>query len=306
MEPTVGTQPLDLVDPASWKPTSMDRLLQALDLSRTRTGDFRCEAAEPDWPAFPGAQLSAAVVIAAERSFPGYSVRHLSCALGPAASAQHPVELTVSGTRTGATCITARLTFAQHGAVYGEAAVLMAAETPPSPAASSVVRDMGSAPSLNAPGLVDVAIVPWDVASMRDLSMPDAESGSWRGWTRTAALGLDGTYRRALISYLAGAITVPRAASCYPGSATGPLSVTVLSQAISFLAPFDLDEGLSLSVLAPAAAEGFLHAIGEIRTASSLPAVRVSQALAVRPNLRPANNQRGQGRRRHLGLVREG
>jgi acyl-CoA thioesterase len=303
-----------------WSAISIEQLLTALDLRSSRSlrggqaAGFRIDSASPHWPALPGAQLAASVVIAAERTFPGYSVRHLSCALGPAASADVPVELAVGGMRSGDTSITARMAFTQSGAVRGEAGVLLVRQTE-RPAAPRRMAEVAPAEMT----ALDVGIVPWVVQhaapeeSTQSVGSADSvhstNTGNWQGWSDIRDVAVGGTLSRALLVYLAEAVTAPASTPCYPRHPvmSGPaLRATVLNHAISFLAPVNLDDGLVLSVSAPAAAEGFLHAVGEFRRAADrLPVVRVSQALAVR-RTSADHGASGPRRRRHLGLVREG
>ena len=122
-------------EPSAWIVTSLERLTRALDLRPIGFRRYEAIAAEARWPAFPGAQLVASAVMAAERSLPGVSVGHLSCSFGPLPRADHPVEVAMSEVHIGESCITGRLTFRQRSAVHGEATVLLR------PCASQVATD---------------------------------------------------------------------------------------------------------------------------------------------------------------------
>ena len=122
-------------EPSAWTVTSLERLTRALDLRPIGFRRYEAIAAEARWPAFPGAQLVASAVVAAERSLPGVSVGHLSCSFGPLPRADRPVEVAMSEVHIGESCITGRLTFRQRSAVHGEATVLLR------PCASQVATD---------------------------------------------------------------------------------------------------------------------------------------------------------------------
>src|SRR5882724_5788584 len=93
-------------EPPSWTVTSLQRLTQALDLRPIGFRRYEATAAEARWPAFPGAQLVASAVVAAERSLPGVSVGHLSCSFGPPPRTDYPVEVAMSEVHIGDSCIT--------------------------------------------------------------------------------------------------------------------------------------------------------------------------------------------------------
>jgi hypothetical protein len=112
-------------EPPSWTTPGLRSLSRALDLRPTGFRRYEVAAAEARWPAIPGALLAAAGVVAAERSFPGVAVGHLSCSFGPPPQADRPVEVAMSEVHVGKCCITGRLTFRQRSAVYGEATVLL-------------------------------------------------------------------------------------------------------------------------------------------------------------------------------------
>ena len=103
--------------------------MRALDLRQTGPRRFEVTAAEARWPAFPGALLVASAVVAAERSFPGYSVGHMSCGFGQSPRADRAVEVALSKIHTGRSCVTGRLTFRQGAAVHGEVALMLRSGT---------------------------------------------------------------------------------------------------------------------------------------------------------------------------------
>jgi acyl-CoA thioesterase len=156
------------VAPPRWVPTTLDRLTGALDLRAAGPREFEAAAAEPEWPSFPGAQLLASAVVAAERSFPGYSVGHMSCSFGPPPRADHPVGISLSEVHSGASCITGRMTFRQRGAPCGEVAVVLrsgTAEAPgdPSPGCGRAVPPPEAAAAAGGERRPPLPIVPWEL-----------------------------------------------------------------------------------------------------------------------------------------------
>jgi acyl-CoA thioesterase II len=295
-------------EPPRWAPTTLKRLLRAFDLRPTGPRRFQAVAAEAEWPAFPGAQLVASAVVAAERSFPGYSVGHLSCSFGQPPRAGLPVDIALGKIHTGASCITGRLTFSQGGTMHGEVAVVLrsAATVPadaspcsgpaaaPAPVPAAVTRGDQRPP---------VPIVPWEVVTGPGLTGPSGAGCSWT-WSRIHAAVPDGTAQRALLAYLSELLPMATvAAAPYPSPAGGPgLSVTVLSHAITYGVNFDLQDWMLAAVEGPAAGEGYVHALATFRTRRGGVAAAVSQAAAVWDQ--GAARRTGEGGRpaRHLVL----
>jgi acyl-CoA thioesterase len=271
--------------PPHWGPTTLERLVRALDLRSTAPCAFEATAVEADWPSFPGALLLASAVVAAERSFPGYSVGHLSCAFGQHPRSGHPVDVDLSEVHRGTSCITARMTFRQCGTAHGEVAVVLrsaaaALAGDPPPRRGRMAQPPVPVAAAAGPA---VAIVPWEVQSV---PAPDPSGGgpdrcSWT-WSRPRGAPADGTLQRALLVYLSELLPIASAGVPYPspGDAAG-LSATVLNHAITYGAPFDLRDGLLAAVEGPVSAEGYVHTLATFRTRRGRTAARVSQAAAV-------------------------
>src|ERR1700733_10569540 len=153
-----------------WTQASLVRLIRALELRATGFRRYEVSAAEAQWPVFPASMLVASAVVAAERSFPGVSVVHMSCSFGRPPRADRPVEVAVSEVHIGRSCTTARLTFLQRGASHGEAAVLLRS----CPTAVSVRRPRGSTAAARSrlaavSGHVRrprIPMVPWDLVAV--------------------------------------------------------------------------------------------------------------------------------------------
>jgi hypothetical protein len=229
--------------------------------------------------------LVASAVVASERSFPGYSVGHLSCSFGQPPRADLPVDIALGKIHTGASCITGRLTFGQGGTVHGEVALVLrsAATIPGDPpprsgraAAAPPVPAAGAAGGQRPP----VPIVPWELVSGTGPAGPAV--GSWT-WSRIAGAVPDGTAQRALLAYLSELLPIASvAAAPYPSPAGGAgRSATVLSHAITYGVSFDLRDWMLASVEGPAAGEGYVHALATFRTRRGAVAAAVSQAAAV-------------------------
>ena len=236
-------------EPGRWTETSLDRLIGALDLRATGFRRYKVGAPEAQWPAFPTALLVASAVVAAERSFPGVSVGHMSCSFGRPPRADRPVEVAMSEVHVGRSCTTARLTFLQRGASHGEAAVLLRS----GPTAVAIRRPRGStgaaraglaAMPWQAPAAVSspvrrprIPIVPWDLAAV---PVPDdgGKSRESRVWSRAGDVPSDGTLQRALLAYLSELLPVAAASAVryrgHPGEAGSP--DTVLSHTITYAA----------------------------------------------------------------------
>jgi acyl-CoA thioesterase len=277
-------------EPPGWAPTTLERLMHALDLRPTGPRRFQAVAAETEWPAFPGALLVASAVVASERSFPGYSVGHLSCSFGQPPRAGGPVDIALGKIHTGASCITGRLTFSQGGSVHGEVAVVLrsAAMTPADPSPSAVpapVPTRGRAARPTGDPGPRVPIVPWELLSGPGPAGSPAPGCSWT-WSRIRRdlpPGMfNGTVQRALLAYLSELLPIASVAAPYPGPAGGPgLSATVLSHAITYGAGFDLRDWMLAAVEGPAAGEGYVHTLATFRTRQGAVAAAVSQAAAV-------------------------
>jgi acyl-CoA thioesterase-2 len=312
-------------EPPRWAPTTLTRLMRALDLRQTGPRQFEAVAAEAGWPAFPGALLVASAVVASERSFPRYSVGHLACSFGRPPRADHPVEAVLCKIHTGVPCITGRLTFRQGGAVHGEVAVMLRPDAAgigddPSPrsgpAAPPPLIPAAAAVGEQRPG---TPIVPWELLSVPGSAQPSAarspaaperdryacrrDGCSWT-WSRARAATPDGTLQRALLAYLSELLPIAcTAAAPYPSPAgrTG-LSATVLSHAITYGASFDLRDWMLAAIDGPAAGEGYVHALATFRTRQGDVAATASQAAVVWDQ-EAARGPAGRGRpARHLTL----
>src|ERR1700733_12124060 len=168
-----------------WTQASLVRLIRALELRATGFRRYEVSAAEAQWPAFPASMLVASAVVAAERSFPGVSVVHMSCSFGRPPRADRPVEVAVSEVHIGRSCTTARLSFLQRGTSHGEAAVLLRSGPTPvairrprgsTGAARSRLAAMPPLAAATVSGHLHrprIPIVPWDLAAV-----PAADDGS--------------------------------------------------------------------------------------------------------------------------------
>jgi acyl-CoA thioesterase-2 len=291
-------------EPRCWAATSLERLTQALDLRPTGFRRYEATAPEAQWPAFPGALLVASAVVAAERSFPGVSVGHMSCSFGWPPRADRPIEVAMSEVHIGKSCITGRLTFLQGAVVHGEATVLLrscasaipagqAVRSPP-PGGRARPRPAGTPPRVpargsSAPHRSPITIAGWDLADV-----PAADDGRPASdslvWSRVPGITSDGTLQRALLAYLsellpaaaAGAVPYPR----QPGE-VGP-AATVLSHAITYCAPFDLRNWLLATVQSAQPGEGYVHALATCCTTQGETVATVSQAIAMSQQRRTA------------------
>jgi acyl-CoA thioesterase II len=281
-------------EPGSWTETSLERLIRALDLRATGFRRYEVSAAEAQWPAFPASMLVASAVVAAERSFPGVSVGHMSCSFGRPPRADRPVEVAMSEVHIGRSCTTARLTFLQRGASHGEAAVLLRS----CPAAVAIRRPRGSTgasrsrpAALPAPAPAAVSrparrpripLVPWDLVAA---PAPDdgGKGRESRVWSRVGDVPSDGTLQRALLAYLSELLPVAAAAAVrYRGHPAGAGSPdTVLSHTITYAGPFDLREWLLAAVQSAEPTAGYVHALATFATRQGRTVATVSQAIAV-------------------------
>jgi acyl-CoA thioesterase-2 len=281
-------------EPGRWTETSLERLIRALELRATGFRRYEVSAAEAQWPAFPASMLVASAVVAAERSFPGVSVVHMSCSFGRPARADRPVEVAVSEVHIGRSCTTARLTFLQRGASHGEAAVLLRS----CPTAVSVRRPRGSTAAARSrlaamppptPAAVSghvrrprIPMVPWDLVAV---PAPDGggRSRESRVWSRVPDVPSDGTLQRALLAYLGELLPAAAAAAAryrgHPGEAGSP--DTVLSHTITYAGPFDLRDWLLAAVQLGEPAAGYAHALATFGTRQGRTVATVSQAIAV-------------------------
>ena len=281
-------------EPGRWTETSLDRLIRALDLRATGFRRYEVGAPEAQWPAFPTALLVASAVVAAERSFPGVSVGHLSCSFGRPPRADRPVEVAMSEVHIGRSCTTARLTFLQRGASHGEAAVLLRS----CPTGAAIRRPRGSAGSARArlaamPPLAPTAvaspvrrpripIVPWDLVAV---PAPDDGGRSRESlvWSRVRDVPTDGTLQRALLAYLSELLPVAAASAVRYRSqpaAAGP-PATVLSHTLTYAGPFDLGDWLLAAVQTGEPTAGYVHALATFGTRQGRTVATVSQAIAV-------------------------
>jgi acyl-CoA thioesterase-2 len=312
-------------EPPRWAPTTLERLMRALDLRQAGPRRFEAVAAEAEWPAFPGALLVASAVVASERSFPGYSVGHLSCAFGQPPRADLPVDVAMCKIHTGVSCITGRLTFRQGGAAHGEVAVVLrsaAATIPDNPLPRSgpaTAPPRVPAATTSGEQRPRVPIVPWELLSVPGPAGPSATPSrvvperdqygccpagcSWT-WSRTQGATPDGTVQRALLAYLSELLPVASAAAApYPSPAgRAGLSATVLSHAITYGVSFDLRDWLLAAVEGPAAGEGYVHTLATFRTRRGGVAAAVSQAAAVWDRGTPRGLAEGGRPARHLML----
>jgi acyl-CoA thioesterase len=310
-------------EPSGWVPTTLERLTRALDLRKTGPRQFQAVVAEAEWPSFPGALLLASAVVAAERSFPGYQVGHMSCSFGQPPRADHPVGVALSEVHSGESCITGRMTFCQRGAVHGQVAVVLrsgatVAAGDPAPRCGRVAPPPAPAAAGRGPG-PQAPIVPWNLVSVpgpgfapasRPRAVPGAgqpeccPAGCSRTWSRAPGAPSDGTLQRALLAYLSELLPIASAAAVpYPSPAGhAGLSATVLSHAITYGARFDLREWLLAAVEGPAAGEGYMHALSTFRTRRGEVAATVSQAAAVWDQGRPPGLAGRSRPARHLML----
>jgi acyl-CoA thioesterase II len=275
-----------------WTETSLERLIRALDLRATGFRRYEVSAAEAQWPSFPTALLVASAVVAAERSFPGVSVGHMSCSFGRPPRADRPVEVAMSEVHIGRSCTTARLTFLQRGASQGEAAVLLRT----CPTAVPIRRPRGSArtarsrlaptPPQAAAAVASprrrIPIVPWDLVAV---PAPDDGSTSRESlvWSRARDVPSDGTLQRALLAYLSELLPVAAAFAArsrgHAGEAGSP--ATVLSHTITYAGPFDLRDWLLAAVQLGEPTVGYAHALATFGTRQGRTVATVSQAIAV-------------------------
>jgi acyl-CoA thioesterase II len=280
-------------EPARWTETSLERLIRALDLRAIGFRRYEVGAPEAQWPAFPTALLVASAVVAAERSFPGVSVGHMSCSFGRPPRADRPVEVAMSEVHVGRSCTTARLTFLQRGASHGEAAVLLRS----CPTAVDIRRPRGStgaarsrrpakpsrAPAVSSPvRRPRIPIVPWDLVAV---PAPDDGSKSRESlvWSRAGDVPSDGTLQRALLAYLSELLPVAAASAVryrgQPGEAGSP--DTVLSHTLTYAGPFDLRDWLLAAVQLGEPTAGYAHALATFGTGQGRTVATVSQAIAV-------------------------
>jgi acyl-CoA thioesterase-2 len=283
-----------------WAETSLERLIRALDLRATGLRRYEVTAAEAQWPSFPTALLVASAVVAAERSFPGVSVGHMSCSFGRPPRADRPVEVAMSEVHIGRSCTTARLAFLQRGTVHGEAAVLLRS----CPTAVPIRRPRGStmaarsrpAPTppqargaVSGPVRRPIAIVPWDL-----IAVPAPDDGSMNReslvWSRARDVPSDGTLQRALLAYLSELLPVAAAFAVrsrgHAGEAGSP--ATVLSHTITYAGPFDLRDWLLSAVQLGEPTAGYVHALATFATRQGRTVATVSQAIAESELLRAA------------------
>jgi acyl-CoA thioesterase II len=312
-------------EPPGWAPTTLERLMRALDLRQTGPRRFEVTAAEARWPAFPGALLVASAVVAAERSFPGYSVGHMSCGFGQSPRADHAVEIALSKIHAGRSCVTGRLTFRQGAAAHGEVALMLRSGTATIPDDLSPLSGPAPAPppaptpTASGSQRPQVTIVPWELLTVpgsagpltaRSRIMPEQDRHgcspagcSWT-WSRSQGAAPDGTVQRALLAYLSELLPIASAAAApYPSPAgRAGRSATVLSHAITYGASFDLRDWMLAAVDGPAAGEGYVHALATFRTRNGGVAATVSQAAAVWDREATRRHARRSQHARHLML----
>jgi acyl-CoA thioesterase len=106
----------------AWTPTTVEPLLAALDLAPDGPDRFIARPVASSRPTLSSSQLLAWAVVAAERSLPGYSVRHLSCVFARAARPDRPTSITVSELQAGRSFASARISMSQtdHPGEQGE------------------------------------------------------------------------------------------------------------------------------------------------------------------------------------------
>jgi acyl-CoA thioesterase II len=282
-------------EPLRWAATTLERLTRALDLRPTGFRRYEATAPEACWPAYPSALLVASAVVAAERSFPGVSVGHMSCSFGSPPRANRPIEVAMSEVHIGKSCITGRLTFRQGAAVHGEATVLLRSRASAragraARAASPRVPPRAS----NAARRRPVAIVPWDLSGV-PAAGDSRSAGDCSAWSRVPGITSDGTLQRALLGYLSELLPATAAgAARYPSQPGEPgPSATVLSHAITYCAPFDLRNWLLATVQSAEPGEGYVHALATFCTRQGEPVATVSQAIAMsHPMSHPMSKQR--------------
>jgi acyl-CoA thioesterase len=277
-------------EPPRWTATTLKRLARALDLRPTGFRRYEAAAPESHWPAFPGALLMASAVVAAERSFPGVSVGHMSCSFGWTPRANRPIEVVVSEVHVGKSCTTGRLTFRQGATVHGEATVLLRSCTgatparPPRPARPrpAATRPRVPARGSSAGNRLPVAIVPWALSRV-PVADDTGPTDDCLVWSRVPGISSDGTLQRALLAYLSELLPSAAAGPArYPGQPGEPgPSATVLSHAITYCAPFDLRNWLLATVQSAEPGEGYVHALATFSTRQGETVATVSQAVAM-------------------------
>lgn len=271
----------------------MERVTRALELRPTGFRRYEATVADALWPAFPGAQLVASAIVAAERSLPGVSVGHLSCSFGLPPRADRPVEVTMSEVHAGECCITARLTFRQRSEVHGEATVLLrcAPKTPARPLAKSprtarsrtpVALPQAASAASSAACRQSVAIAEWDLRGGAAGGEANA-SGDTRLWSRVPGVTSDGTLQRALLAYLSELLpaNVAHLLRCPSQPVETRPSATVLNHAVTYGASFNLRDWLLVTVQSAEPGKGYIHTFATFRSRQGETVATVSQAAAV-------------------------
>ncbi|GAA3391480.1 hypothetical protein [Cryptosporangium minutisporangium] len=273
----------------AWLSPGVDQLLRSLNLWRVGTDHFLAMAADPDWPAFPAAQLVAALVTAAERSVPECRVRLVSWSPGALPSARRSVRIVVDAVHRGPSGdVTAQLTVDQRDSArgprrrHGHAIVLL---TPDVPAAADVVGVASGragdrpAASVAVRPAARFAVRPAVPIGAREVGASGLVPPDLPTMLAAGALGdrlsVDPTTGRALLAYFGAALTVP-------ADSRGQRA-TVVASTVAFLAPAGHGTGLTLGRVGTGGgelpAEGHAHAMTEFRTPAGVPVVQTSQAV---------------------------
>ncbi|MFG1924554.1 hypothetical protein [Cryptosporangium sp. NPDC048952] len=278
-----------------WRTPEVERLIRALNVWRVGAGDFLAMAADAEWPVFPGAQVVAGLVVAAERAVPGCRVSVVSWSPGAVASARRSLRIRVEIVHEGAAGdVTARLTVDQRGSprgprrTHGHAVVLLIPDAPAADDEASGGEAAGGAPSGgsgaagrggaaddatsgdaaagNAPGADGAPGGRGGAVGRARAADGTAGSGLVPAGVLEAIGGLDPTAQRALLAYVGVAAAVP-----------GGVPATVVASTIAFSGP--VGTGLTLNRLGGVSTESHAHAMAEFRTGSGAPVVQISQAV---------------------------
>ena len=296
-----------------WSPPALDRLVRALDLWRVGADDYLAMAVDPDWPVFPGAQLAAALVTAAERSAPGHRVALVSWSPGAPPSARRSVRISVDVVHRGAGGdVTARLTVDQRDSARGPRrpcghAIAVLTQDPPalhSPyadadAASDYRETAGGARRRSATNAREaVPLTPGELAA-HGVVPPGLLGGIVPPGLLSGVACPDPTTGRALLAYVGTAVTMPPGCSAYPAVGASRAGATVLASTVAFPST---GAGASpgagslagprvpgasgvplgawrLAGAAEAPADAHAHAMTEFRTPSGAVAAQISQAV---------------------------
>jgi Thioesterase-like superfamily len=297
-------------------------LLGALDLVAVGDGEFEVQLAERGRASLSGARLVASAVVAAERSFPGYEVRHLSCAVLRSPGVGRSSRIVMTWTHIGVSCAIGRITFVQDGVPHCHVAVTLhpsetARTSQPVSHGGGVLGGghPGGPGRLAAVDEADLALglTPWVLrripGSEHGVGDEQVDGGrsSLTAWTQIAGLSTSPTMQRALLAFLSEQLAAVSLRSVRPGAPQ--VRTEVLSHGLAFIGGFDLADGLVVTVASVAVEAGSGHGTASFRTLDGAPVATVSQGLAVGqiPVVAAARGGRGLPRtltrRRHLALT---